>query len=53
MLLTPGTAHCLREDVDRFFEMVADPIDIDAPRRNDGRARPADQWLSAQARTSP
>ena len=37
MLLTPGTAPCTREDVERFFEMVADPIDIDAPRRNDGK----------------
>jgi 6-phosphofructokinase 2 len=55
MLLTPGTAPCTREDVERFFEMVADPIDIDAPRRNDGKPRPAtgDQPLSAQARTSP
>ena len=55
MLLTPGTAPCTREDVERFFEMAADPIDIDAPRRNDGKPRPAtgDQWLSAQARTSP
>ncbi|WP_420714676.1 1-phosphofructokinase family hexose kinase [Mycobacterium sp. Aquia_213] len=42
MLLTPGTAHCLREDVERFFEMVADPIDVD---RN--------QWLSARGKTSP
>jgi 6-phosphofructokinase 2 len=55
MLLTPGTAHCTREDVERFFEMVADPRDIDAPRRSDGEQRPAtgDQWLSAQAKTSP
>ncbi len=55
MLLTPGTAPCTREDVERFFEMVADPIDIDAPRRNDGKPGPAtgDQWLSPQARTSP
>ena len=29
MLLTPGTAPCTREDVERFFEMVADPVDID------------------------
>lgn len=41
-LLTPGTAHCLREDVERFFEMVADPIEVDG-----------DQWLSAQVKTSP
>ena len=41
MLLTPGTAHCTREDVERLFEMVADPIDVDG-----------DQWLSAQAKTS-
>jgi hypothetical protein len=53
LLLTPGTAPCTREDVERFFEMVADPIDIDAPGRNDGKPRPAYQWLSAQARTSP
>ena len=55
MLLTPGTAHCNREDVERFFEIVADPIEIDAPRRNDGEQRPAtgDQWLSTQAKTSP
>jgi 6-phosphofructokinase 2 len=42
MLLTPGTAHCAREDVERFFEIAADPIDVDG-----------DQWLSAQAKTSP
>ena len=42
MLLTPGTAHCNREDVERFFEMVADPMDV-----ND------DRWLSAQASTAP
>ena len=42
MLLTPGTAHCTREDVERFFEMVADPIDAEG-----------DEWLSAQAKTSP
>ena len=55
MLLTPGTAPCTREDVERLFEMVADPIDIDAPRRDDGERRPAtgNQWLSTQARTSP
>jgi universal stress protein family protein len=52
-LLTPGKAPRIREYVERFFEMVADPIDIDAPRRNDGKPRPAYQWLSAQARTSP
>jgi 6-phosphofructokinase 2 len=40
MLLTPGTAHCIREDVERFFDLVADPIDIDGP------------WLSAEAKTS-
>src|SRR5271166_4684740 len=51
MLLTPGTAPCTRADVERFFEMVADPVDIVAPRRHDGKPRPAtrDQWLSAQA----
>jgi 6-phosphofructokinase 2 len=42
MLLTPGTAPCNREDVERLFEMVADPIDVDG-----------NQWLSAQAKTSP
>jgi 6-phosphofructokinase 2 len=54
MLLTPGTACCTRRDVERFFEVVADPVDIDAPRRDDGRIWPTtgNQWLSAQARTS-
>jgi 6-phosphofructokinase 2 len=42
MLLTPGTAHCLREDVERFFEMVTDPIDVDGAQR-----------LSAPVKTSP
>ena len=42
MLLTPGTAHCNPEDVERLFEMVADPLDVDH-----------DQWLSGQAKTSP
>ena len=42
MLLTPGTAPCTREDVERLFEMVPDPIDVDR-----------DQWLSTQAKTSP
>jgi 6-phosphofructokinase 2 len=41
MLLTPGTAPCNRADVERLFEMVPDPIDVDS-----------DQWLSAQAKTS-
>lgn len=41
MLLTPGTANCNREDVERFFGLVADPVDVDD-----------DQWLSARARTS-
>jgi 6-phosphofructokinase 2 len=41
MLLTPGTAHCLLEDVERLFEMVADPLDIDDA-----------QWLSARVKTS-
>jgi 6-phosphofructokinase 2 len=53
MMLTPGTAPCTREDVERFFEMVADPIDIDALRRNHEKPWPANQSLSAQARTSP
>ena len=42
MLLTPGTAPCTREDVERLFEIVADPMDLDR-----------DQWLSAQGKTSP
>jgi 6-phosphofructokinase 2 len=42
MLLTPGTAHCNRDDVERLFDVVADPIDVDD-----------DQWLSAQAMTAP
>jgi 6-phosphofructokinase 2 len=42
MLLTPGTGPCNREDVERLFEMVADPIDVDG-----------NQLLSAQAKTSP
>jgi len=41
MLLTPGTAPCTREDAERLFEMVAEPIDLDG-----------DKWLSAEARTS-
>jgi fructose-1-phosphate kinase PfkB-like protein len=55
MLLTPGTAPCTHEYVERFFEMVANPIAIDEPRINDGEQRPAtaDQWLSTQPRTSP
>jgi 6-phosphofructokinase 2 len=32
MLLTPGTAPCARVDVERLFEMVATPEDIDRPR---------------------
>ena len=42
MLLTPGTAPCNREDAERLFEMVADPIDVDR-----------DQCLSSHAKTSP
>ena len=53
MLRTPGTAPCTREDVERFFEMAADPIDIDSPRPMMGNSGPQDQWLSAQAKTSP
>ena len=52
MLLTPGTAPCTRADAERFFEMAADPVDVDAPGCNDGE-QPADQRLSAPARTSP
>ncbi|MDT5221210.1 MAG: 6-phosphofructokinase 2 [Mycobacterium sp.] len=55
MLLTPGTAPCTRVDAERLFEITAEPMDIDTARRNDGEQWPtaADQWLSAQARTSP
>ncbi len=55
MLLTPGTAHCPRADVERFFEIAADPEDIDTPRRRDGEQRLAiaDPWTSTQPRTSP
>jgi len=42
MLLTPGTAPCVREDVERLFEMVPEPADVDS-----------DQWLSTQAKASP
>ena len=42
MLLTPGTAPCAREHIERHFEMVAEPIDVDG-----------NQWLSARAKTSP
>jgi fructose-1-phosphate kinase PfkB-like protein len=42
MLLTPGTAPCNRDDVERFFDMVADPISVDD-----------DQSLSTQAMTAP
>jgi 6-phosphofructokinase 2 len=41
MLLTPGTAPCTREDAERLFEMAAEPVEIDTPRRNDGEQRPA------------
>jgi 6-phosphofructokinase 2 len=53
MLLTPGTAPCTRADVERLFEVVADPVDIDLPGRIDGQRRPTDQRLPAQAWTSP
>ncbi len=42
MLLTPGTAQCNRDDVERFFDIVTEPIDIDDDRR-----------LSARAMTAP
>lgn len=29
MLLTPGTASCTRYDVERFFELVAEPVAVD------------------------
>lgn len=29
MLLTPGTASCTRYDVERFFELVAEPVTVD------------------------
>ena len=41
MLLTPGTAPCTREHVERHFAMVDDPVDIYG-----------DRWLPAQAKTS-
>ncbi len=28
MLLTPGTAPCRRDDVERFFELVEDPVEV-------------------------
>ena len=28
-LMTPGTAHCNRSDVERLFELVAEPSDVD------------------------
>jgi 6-phosphofructokinase 2 len=28
MLLTPGTAPCRRDDVERFFELVEDPVQV-------------------------
>ncbi|MCL6001907.1 PfkB family carbohydrate kinase, partial [Neisseria meningitidis] len=28
MLLTPGTAACNRDDVERFFELAAEPTDV-------------------------
>jgi 6-phosphofructokinase 2 len=54
MLLTPGTAPCTRVDVERLFEMVANPEDIDAPRRKGGNQTPAtrEQWSPAHAKTS-
>ena len=42
VLLTPGAASCNREDVERLFEVVADPADVEGNQR-----------LSAQAWTSP
>ena len=30
MLLTPGTAACTRDDVERFFGIVPDAEDVDA-----------------------
>jgi 6-phosphofructokinase 2 len=48
MLLTPGTAPCTRDDVERLFEMVANPEDIDAPRRKGG-----DQTPTAKEQRSP
>lgn len=33
MLLTPGTATCTRHDVERFFDLVAEPVPVEmAPR---------------------
>ena len=54
MLLTPGTAPCTCDDVERLFEMVANPEDIDAPRRKGGEQTPAtrEQWSPAQPKAS-
>jgi 6-phosphofructokinase 2 len=30
MLMTPGTAVCIRGDVERLFELVAEPADLSA-----------------------
>lgn len=30
MLLTPGTAPCLSTDVDRFFELAAEPVNVES-----------------------
>jgi hypothetical protein len=30
MLLSPGTAGCSRADVERFFEIVPEPADVEA-----------------------
>jgi 6-phosphofructokinase 2 len=36
MLITPGTAVCNRADVERLFELVAEPSDVDTPKASDG-----------------
>ena len=41
VLLTPGTAPCTRQAVERLFEMVHDPIDVDG-----------DHWSSTEAKIS-
>jgi 6-phosphofructokinase 2 len=30
MLITPGTAACARDDVERLFKLVAEPTNVEA-----------------------
>ena len=39
MLMTPGTAPCTRDDVERLFDAVPDPVDIGGAGRG-GPTRP-------------